>query len=110
MKTIIAGGRHYNLTDEDREFLDSLTITEVVSGVAPGADLDGVSYAIARNLPIEQFPADWRRYGKRAGFIRNREMAKYAEACVLFPGGRGTASMAREAAKEGLTVHDRRKP
>jgi hypothetical protein len=38
MKTIIAGGRHYRLTDEDYDFLDTLGITEVVCGGATGAD------------------------------------------------------------------------
>jgi predicted Rossmann-fold nucleotide-binding protein len=33
-------------------------------------------------------------------------MAEYAEAVVLFPGGRGTASMRREAEKAGIQIYD----
>ena len=47
MKTIIAGGRDYKLTDEGRRMLDILrpTITEVVSGKARGADSEGERWA-----------------------------------------------------------------
>ena len=33
-------------------------------------------------------------------------MAEYADAVVLFPGGRGTAFMRKEAEKAGITVYD----
>ena len=34
-----------------------------------------------------QIPANWDNYGKRAGFIRNSEMAEYADACIVFWNG-----------------------
>jgi predicted Rossmann-fold nucleotide-binding protein len=33
-------------------------------------------------------------------------MAEYADAVALFPGGRGTASMRKEAEKAGIEVYD----
>lgn len=104
MKTIIAGGRDYRISQDDIEFLDSLEITEVVSGGAKGADTGGEEYAEERGIPIIRFNADWDKHGKAAGPIRNREMANYADAVVLFPGGRGTESMYKEAVKSDLTI------
>lgn len=109
MKLIIAGGRDYHLANDDYEFLDSLKgVMEVVSGGALGADLDGEIWAMSRDIPVKRFVPDWKMHGKAAGPIRNRLMAEYADAVVLFPGGRGTDSMAREADRCDLVVYDRR--
>ena len=107
MKLIIAGGRKYRLTADDAAYLDGLFIEEIVSGGATGADSGGEAYATHRGLNVKRFPADWDAYGKAAGPIRNRQMAEYADGVVLFPGGRGTASMAREARKAGIRIFDR---
>ncbi len=97
MKIIIAGGREYFLTATDIQALDrlmlALPITEVVCGMARGADLDGKLWAQYCGIRYKEFPPDWERYGKQAGFIRNQEMADHADGAVLFPGGRGTADM-----------------
>jgi len=108
MKTIIAGGRNNHISPDDVDYLDSINITEVVSGGASGIDGDGEVYAKCRRLPCKVFKADWDKHGKAAGPIRNREMAKYADAVVLFSGGRGTANMLTEAKKHGLEIYDRR--
>lgn len=104
MRTIIAGGRDYQMTPDDWRFLDTVGITEVVCGEARGADTGGKNWAKARCLPVKSFPADWDRYKKRAGYLRNAQMAQYAEAVVLFPGGNGTANMREEAIKVGIKV------
>lgn len=105
MKTIIAGGRDYFFSLEDEAFLDSLPITEVVCGCAKGADTCGEEWALERGLPVKRFPAKWDKFGLGAGHIRNRQMALYAEVVVLFPGGKGTASMHKTAKELGLTIH-----
>lgn len=109
MKTIIAGGRDYQLSHEDHKALnrlrESIPITEVVCGMARGADLGGHAWAKVLGIPIAEFPARWNLHGKRAGPMRNQEMAKYAEALVAFPGGNGTADMVRQALGAGLLVY-----
>lgn len=107
MRTIIAGGRGYIITPEDEAWLDTLNITEVVSGRATGADAGGEAYAAKRGLPVSAFPALWGTFGKRAGAERNRRMAEYAEAVALFPGGKGTADMYAQARSHRLTIHVR---
>ena len=110
METIIAGGRDYRFTEKDIAFLDSIApqITEVVSGGAHGADSCGEAWAKSKGIPIKVFKADWIRHGKAAGPRRNSEMAAYADAAVLFSGGRGTADMATKAMNFSLTVYDMR--
>jgi hypothetical protein len=50
-------------------------------------------------------PADWRRYGRAAGPIRNKEMlAHRPQLAVAFPGGTGTADMVGKAKAAGLDV------
>ena len=112
MRTVIAGGRDYHLTHKDYQVLEwlkhILPITEVVSGTARGADIAGEFWAQKQGLDVTQFPADWEQHGNRAGPIRNDKMAKFAQAVVLFPGGRGTDNMARAAERHGCVVFDYR--
>lgn len=111
MKLIIAGGRDYELTAQDFHRLIDIrqrhNIKEIVSGACPtGADVGGETFAAEWEIPVRRFPADWAKWGKRAGPIRNAQMAEYADAVALFPGGRGTESMMREAISQGLRIFD----
>jgi hypothetical protein len=110
MKTIIAGGRDYQLDEWDLGQLDQIGITEVVSGGAPGVDTSGESWAEYNLLPVKCFPADWKKHGRAAGPIRNRQMAEYADAVALFKGGIGTQSMFNEAKRAGIKIYDYREP
>ena len=106
VRCVVAGGRDYQLTDADKAQLDALPIGELVSGGASGADRCGEQWAQSKGIPIKRFPADWSTHGRAAGPIRNHQMAEYADAVALFPGGHGTASMRREAERAGITIHD----
>jgi hypothetical protein len=106
VRTIIAGGRNYFLTDFDEARLDGLNVTEVVCGCARGADTGGEQWAQKRGIPVKRFPADWDRLGRGAGLVRNEQMADYAEALVAFPGGRGTDHMVRTVLARRLAVWD----
>lgn len=113
MRAIIAGGRDYRFTQSDYHQLNGLrsSIHEVVSGGAKGADAAGEAWAATHGIPVKRFPADWDRHGLAAGPLRNKQMAAYASAqgtgmCILFPGGKGTASMYREAEAAGLVIMD----
>lgn len=57
---------------------------EIVSGGACGADSLAERYALADGLAYKEFPADWHRNGRRAGFIRNREIVLRAERVLAF--------------------------
>ena len=97
MKVIVAGGRDFNNYEYLKKRLDELEIeiTEIVCGEARGADTLGKRYAIERGIPVKSFPAEWDRYGKAAGAIRNAEMGAYADYLVAFwnQESRGTKNM-----------------
>jgi hypothetical protein len=77
-------------------------ITEVVCGMAIGVDSLGSEWAVNNNIPIKEMPANWDRDKKAAGPIRNRAMAKYADAAVIIWDGvsKGTKNMIDEMIKE----------
>ena len=109
MKVIIAGSRDfddYKLLCKYCDFyLQSQTDIEIVSGTAKGADQLGEKYAKEKGYPVKQFPADWSK-GKSAGYIRNEEMAKYADALIVFWNGKskGTGHMIDLAKKYKLKI------
>lgn len=111
MKTIIAGSRSYTNTREFFILIGSVPwvggVTEVVSGCAKGPDTMGELWAEYFSLPITKFPANWTKYGRGAGHIRNAEMAEYADALIAFWDGvsAGTANMINLAKAKGLKTH-----
>lgn len=64
----------------------------IVSGAASGADRLGERYASEHNYKVLRFPADWNKYGKAAGPIRNAEMAAIADFFILFWDGYSAGS------------------
>ncbi len=97
MKTIIAGSRYGFVAKNTFEGVESsgFEVTEVVSGGAIGVDRDGEYYAKVNQLPCTRFIPKWDELGKRAGFVRNQEMANYADALVAIWDGKskGTEHM-----------------
>ena len=84
MKAVVAGGRDFKDYRLLKETLDRFqqeygNITEVVSGGAIGSDKLGEQYANENNIPIKRFVPDWNGLGKKAGFVRNRQMGDYAK-------------------------------
>lgn len=108
MKTIIAGSRTgFSYSDVEFVLFDRLDkISEIVSGTAQGIDRFGELFGIQNNIPVKRFPADWCKFGKSAGPIRNQQMAEYADALIAFWDGesRGTKNMIETAERLGLAV------
>lgn len=101
MKVIVAGCRMFANKDFLYEQMDQIyngLITEVVCGMARGVDSLGKSWAIENKISVKEFPANWEKYGKRAGILRNQQMADYADRAVLFwdYASKGTANMLHE--------------
>jgi hypothetical protein len=66
--------------------------TEIVSGTAKGPDKAGEIYGDFYGISVTKFPAEWDKYGKRAGPIRNNKMAVYADALLLIWDGQSKGS------------------
>lgn len=99
MKVIVAGSRtftNYNLVKETLDALSEIyDDIEIVSGTARGADKFGEQWAKENNKLIHEFKPDWDRLGKSAGYKRNEDMAKFADASICFWDGvsKGTKHM-----------------
>ena len=108
MKTIVAGSRGI----DDYPLLQRVIatapwrVTEVVSGGARGVDRLGERWAHEHGVAIKLFPAEWGRLGKKAGVLRNEQMARYAEALIAVWDGssRGTRHMIQRATELELLV------
>lgn len=110
MKVIIAGSRdftNYNLLKAYCDYLFSQKkVTCIVCGGARGADKLGARYARENKIPVKLMEAKWELHGKSAGYIRNEQMALYADALVAFWDGnsKGTKHMIDLANKHDLPV------
>lgn len=114
---LVCGGRRYGDGDRVRAVLDRtadrVEILAVRHGGAFGADKLAGMWAEENGYPVQVYPADWNRYGKGAGPIRNQAMVDAHDpavpssrvvAVVAFPGGEGTADMVRRARAAGIPV------
>lgn len=110
MRVIIAGGRYFDnyelLSTKCDKILQNQDDVTIISGGAKGADSLGEKYAKERGYTIEIFPAKWNEYGKKAGMIRNVEMADSSDSLIAFWDGKskGTKHMIDKAIKKELSV------
>lgn len=111
MKVIIAGSRNFTdyqkLKKECNQFLLYKKNIEIVSGDHyKGADKLGIQYANEKGFNLIKFPAEWNKFGKTAGPIRNNKMAIFSDVLIAFWDGksRGTKNMICLASQKGLKV------
>lgn len=117
-RVVVAGGGRDLLWSPEQivAALVARTSGQVVHGLLHGG-ARGADRAIGRaarqlGWPVEVLAADWRRHGRAAGPIRNRELLELAISravalssaaapvsvlVVAFPGGAGTASLVQQA-------------
>lgn len=112
-KLIVAGGRDFDdfpkLCDSLIDLADGIyhaREVSIVSGMARGADALGVKFARMNNVKLHEFPADWDK-GRHAGFLRNSDMADFADGLLAFWDGqsRGTAHMIKSMELHNKPVH-----
>ena len=101
-QVIIAGCRNYNNYTEAKIYIDRCLSNirrthkiTIISGGCCGADKLGERYAVENNFNVVRYPAQWNKYGKKAGPIRNKAMAEIADFIICFWDGesKGTQSM-----------------
>lgn len=109
LRVLVCGGRDYRDRLFVYECLDKIHRTRGIAVVihgacTTGADLFAHDWAVARNVPELTFPADWDMHGKKAGPMRNTQMAYSgaANAAIAFPGGAGTIDMIRKGQRVGI--------
>ena len=113
MKIAVVGSRNY----QDRFQLGIVLALElelhgdntvIISGGATGADTLAEEYAKVFGLETEIYPAEWKKYGKGAGIIRNAIIVEHCDMMLAFygPDGptAGTQSSVRLAKEAGKVV------
>jgi hypothetical protein len=78
----------------------------IIHGCARGVDSIASEWAADQFISQDAYPAQWEKYGKRAGYIRNKQMLEEGkpDLVIAFPGGKGTAMMVDIARKAGVEV------
>ena len=105
-RVLVCGGRSYWNVSAFRKAMSEIDADFIISGGASGADQLASEYANDMNIDQVVYPANWTKYGKSAGPIRNQLMIDDAEPdlVVAFKGGSGTADMVRRAHLAGIKV------
>lgn len=125
MRVLVCGGRDYTDYETFRNKLEEIAqelfprtpeddygnylyTVHIISGGARGADTLAIDWAVVNWCPFTEYKADWDKYKKAAGFIRNQQMLDEGkpDLVVAFPGGAGTADMVRRAKKAGIPVKE----
>lgn len=111
MRILVCGGRKFKDEALFNAKMDEFRVGTahddlIIHGGAPGADFLAACYALKHKLPMICFPADWGKYGKAAGYVRNCQMLVEGkpDVVIAFPGGKGTAMMVEIAMKAGVRV------
>ena len=111
MKVAIVGSRDYPSPSLVRAFVNTLPDdTIIISGGARGVDTVAEQAARYRHLKVEIYPAEWDKWGRSAGMMRNGKIINAADRVVAFWDGisKGTADSIRKARAAGkpVTVFD----
>lgn len=113
LKILICGDRdwhdQYQIARRVHELCLKFELT-VIHGDCRGADRIGGSRAEAFGCTVRKYPAEWKRYGKSAGPIRNRQMLEEEDPDLVIgfhddiKKSKGTRDMLKIAAKAGKFV------
>lgn len=110
VKCVVAGTRSLRKKENIRKLLRYLGMRfEIVSGLANGPDKDGLEIAKEEGWPYKKLPAEWEKYGKAAGMIRNKQMGEYMDMAIVIwdgvsPGTSNMISVAHALNKPVLVI------
>lgn len=110
MRILVCGDRNWSNKEAIRRELEKFPKgTTIIHGAARGADTLGGIVAKELGFEIEEYPADWNKYGKMAGSIRNRQMLDANPDLVLafhhaLSQSKGTKDMVQISREAGVEV------
>ena len=106
----IVGSRYYTDYDEFATLVNQIIEmynfpTRVVSGGAKGADTLAKKWANQNKIPITEYLANWKKYGRAGGPIRNQQIVNNIDILLAFiaPNSIGTLN-AIELAKKNPNI------
>ena len=108
-RILICGDRNYQDWIKVQEYLDTISRTTIIiHGGAKGADSLAGNLATSLKMKVIKFPADWDKYGKAAGVLRNQQMLDegHPDLVVYFhkdiENSKGTRDMLKRATDSGI--------
>ena len=105
---IVCGSRTFTDFYQVQKVLDARRdyIEKVVTGGGRGADGLAMQWALENGVSVQVFEADWERFKRAAGPMRNKRMVGESGAArvIAFAGGAGTLGICELAARAGLVV------
>lgn len=109
MRVLVCGSRDWTDEETVAQALSRFPAgsTTIIHGAARGADAIAEEVALSFQFYVEEYPADWERHGRSAGFKRNLEMLSADPDLVLAfqrEGSRGTQYTIEQARKRGIPV------
>jgi len=114
IKITIGGCRGYNDYVAFKDHVDkciSLLKGEhslaILSGHCSGTDMMAERYANENGLALEIYQAQWKKYGRAAGPIRNKQMVEASDCVIAFwdQSSKGTKSLIAYANKLGKPTY-----
>ena len=107
VSVLVCGGRKFSGWPAVQRVLDRISPDIIIHGAAAGADAMAGRYAQEYDIECREFPAEWKRYGRSAGYRRNQEMLDEGkpDLVVAFPGGPGTQNMVKISRHQGFDVN-----
>lgn len=126
MKILVCGDRHWSngklILEHLRCFKDDPACPSeevvVIDGMAAGADSIGHQVAVELGFGTERYPAEWSKFGRAAGPLRNKRMLVEGKPDLVLAfhnslsSSKGTKNMvkiAREVGVEVRIISERRK-
>lgn len=108
MVIAISGSRSINNKDLLKSVINNsnFPISELVFGDAKGVDAMAKEFAVENKIPYKVFIPDWKKYGRKAGILRNIDMINHSDALIALWDGksRGTKHAIDYAKKLSLLV------
>ncbi len=113
MRVLVCGSRKwtdYAAIEQRLKLLPPQTM--IIEGEAKGADKMARRIAVRIGLPVMPFPAEWDKYRRAAGVIRNQQMLDEGKPDLVLafalPDSVGTKDMVARARKAGIPVEELR--
>jgi hypothetical protein len=110
MKVLVCGSRFYTHYSRILQYVRGLEDAVIIAGGARGADTLAVKAAKACGFTFREYPANWAKYGKKAGPIRNQTMLDMESPDIVvafhedIDSSKGTKDMVSRARKSGVPV------
>lgn len=112
MKVLICGDRDYTNKGRIKYALANLGAQTdvIIEGECIGADLLGAEIGEELGISIERYPAQWHRFGRAAGPMRNKQMLNEGKPDIVLAfhnnilKSHGTKNMIMQSLRQGVRV------